>query len=98
MSLFDRTPLAYLLLNDKGLPVAGRDLSLDDVGPFIERLHDAFDRGETDYAVWSEGGVRFLGASVGTGVVIVRCGDEVPLTKVLYLLEDIRTRCRAMLS
>jgi len=98
MSLLDRAPVPYLLLNAKGLPVAGEGLSLAEAGLFIERLHEAFDKGETDHAIWNAGKTRFLGAAVGTGVVIVKCGGGTPLTKALYLLDDIRAKCRALLS
>ncbi len=97
MSLLENGKTAYLFLNDKGLTVAGEGLSLAEAGPFIERLHEALDRGETSYGVWEHGKSRFLGAPVGSGVVIVKCGGAMPLTKALYLLDEIRRSCQKMM-
>ncbi len=97
MNLLENGKTSYLLLNDKGLPVAGDGLSLAEAGPFIERLHEALERGETSYGVWEHGEHRFFGTSVGDGIVIVKCGGSMPLTKALYLLDDIRRSCRKMI-
>jgi hypothetical protein len=94
MNLFEgfETP-EYLIVNAKGLPVAGSGISTEEIGPFVETIHTALEAAETDYAVWNRGPVKYLGTRTGDCFLIVKCGPRTPLTRLLYSLDDIRARC-----
>lgn len=94
MKLFDGiADPAFLVVNRNGLAVAGDGLSLAAVGPFVETLHGALEKGETDYAVWSSGAKKYLGTAVNDCFLIVECGGTAPLTRLLYDLPALRARC-----
>ncbi len=93
MKLFDGiADPAFLVVNRNGLPVAGDGLSLAEVGSFVETLHGALEKGETDYAVWNNGPKKYLGAALNDCFLIVECGPAVPLTRILYALPELRAR------
>jgi len=83
----------YLIVNGKGLPVSGAGIAADEIGPFVETLHAALESGETEYAVWNRGPVKYLGTRTGDFFLIVKCGPRTPLTRLIYSLGDIRARC-----
>ncbi|HNT26603.1 MAG TPA: hypothetical protein PKH10_00355 [bacterium] len=83
----------FLVLDRHGLPVAGDGIDAACLLPIIETLHDALERGETDYAVWGAGADRYVAIALEEGIAIVKCGPEAPLTKVLFSREGIRERC-----
>ncbi|HOW51451.1 MAG TPA: hypothetical protein PLV42_05320 [bacterium] len=83
----------YLIVNGRGLPVAGSGLTIEEAGPFMETLHSALESAETEYAVWNHGAQKYLGTGVGDCFLIVKCGPGAPLTRLIYSLGDIRARC-----
>ncbi len=97
MNVIVQSGAAYLLLNKQGLPVAGERLTLAEVGPFIARAHEAFEHAETAYTVWEQNNQRFLGLPIGEGLLVLKCGSAMPLTKAVYLLDEIARTCRGMM-